>query len=85
MYYESLCPDSARFITEQLHPVKSSPLGRFLDVKLIPFGKASVSIYTFIDLHHIRIPIDIECVYGNQKYTKRAIRSMVFLVAEQQQ
>lgn len=44
VYYESLCPDSARFIVEQLHPVKSGPLGRFLEVTLIPFGKASVSI-----------------------------------------
>lgn len=43
VYYESLCPDSARFIVDQLHPTKLSPLGRFMDVILIPFGKASVS------------------------------------------
>jgi len=41
VYYESLCPDSMRFIVDQLHPVKSGPLGRFIDVQLIPFGKAS--------------------------------------------
>jgi len=41
VYYEALCPDSVRFIVDQLHPVKSSPLGRFIDVTLIPFGKAS--------------------------------------------
>ena len=44
VYYESLCPDSVRFIVDQLHPVKQSPLGRYIDVTLIPFGKASVSI-----------------------------------------
>lgn len=43
VYYESLCPDSARFITEQLHPVRRGPLGRYLDLTLVPYGKASVS------------------------------------------
>lgn len=45
VYYESLCPDSAKFIVEQLHPTKQSPLGRYIEVTLIPFGKASVSIH----------------------------------------
>lgn len=51
VYYESLCPDSARFIVEQLHPLKRSPLGKYVDVTLVPFGKANVSkqyIYTFV-------------------------------------
>ncbi|XP_031617056.1 GILT-like protein 1 [Contarinia nasturtii] len=41
VYYEALCPDSVRFITDQLYPTKQSPLGRYIDVTLIPFGKAS--------------------------------------------
>lgn len=41
VYYESLCTDSVRFIVEQLYPVKQSPLGRYIDVTLIPYGKAS--------------------------------------------
>lgn len=45
VYYESLCPDSARFIVEQLQPLKRSPLGKYVDVTLVPFGKANVSIY----------------------------------------
>lgn len=44
VYYESLCPDSARFIVEQLQPLKRSPLGKYVDVTLVPFGKANVSI-----------------------------------------
>jgi hypothetical protein len=43
VYYESLCPDSQAFITEQLYPAMKSPLGRFVDLKLIPFGKSNYS------------------------------------------
>lgn len=42
VYYESLCPDSVRAFVEQIHPVVSSPLGRFIDLMLIPYGKTSV-------------------------------------------
>lgn len=45
VYYESLCPDSAQFIVGQLQPLKKSPLGKYVDVTLVPFGKANVSIY----------------------------------------
>jgi len=41
VYYESLCPDSARFINDQLYPAKRGPLGKYFDVNLVPFGKAS--------------------------------------------
>lgn len=43
VYYEALCPDSARAFIEQIYPVKASPLGRFIDLQFVPFGKASVS------------------------------------------
>jgi interferon, gamma-inducible protein 30 len=41
VYYESLCPDSQAFITQQLYPVMTSPLGRFVELKLVPFGKSN--------------------------------------------
>ena len=41
VYYESLCPDSQRFITEQLYPTWKT-LGKYMEVKFFPFGKASV-------------------------------------------
>jgi hypothetical protein len=43
VYYESLCSDTIRFFREQLHPVKSSPLGQYFELTLIPFGKANFS------------------------------------------
>lgn len=40
VYYESLCPDSIRFIKNGLVPTYNA-LGSNLDVTLIPYGKAS--------------------------------------------
>ncbi|XP_055698816.1 GILT-like protein 1 [Phlebotomus papatasi] len=42
VYYESLCPDSIRFISNQLYPNVQDPgLRDFIDVEFIPFGKSS--------------------------------------------
>ncbi|XP_063913631.1 GILT-like protein 1 [Zophobas morio] len=38
--YESLCPDSLSFITQQLHPVFKE-LAPYVDLKLTPFGKSA--------------------------------------------
>lgn len=43
VYYESLCPDSAKFITEQIYPAVKSELKDFVDITWVPFGKSSVS------------------------------------------
>ncbi|KAL4711241.1 hypothetical protein ACJJTC_019082 [Scirpophaga incertulas] len=40
VYYESLCPDSKRFITEQLAPVWRDFRGA-VKVKLVPYGKST--------------------------------------------
>lgn len=42
VYYESLCPDSLRFINEQLKPNWNS-FAPYADLILIPFGKSQVS------------------------------------------
>ncbi|XP_059621073.1 GILT-like protein 1 [Phlebotomus argentipes] len=41
VYYESLCPDSQAFITQQLYPAVKGPLGKFVDLKLVPYGKSN--------------------------------------------
>ena len=45
VYYESLCPDSRRFIMTQLFP-SWNKINSFVNVRLVPFGKASVSTQT---------------------------------------
>lgn len=43
VYYESLCPDSAKLITEQIHPAVKGELRDYVDIKWVPFGKSSYS------------------------------------------
>lgn len=40
VFYESLCPDSAKFINTQLTPITKDLL-QYVDLHLIPFGKSS--------------------------------------------
>ncbi|SPP87865.1 GILT-like protein 1 [Drosophila guanche] len=40
IYYESLCPDSAKFITEQLYPAVKGELRDVVDLTFVPFGKS---------------------------------------------
>ena len=42
VYYESLCPDSIDFITQQLFPTFQK-LGKYLTIEFKPFGNAKVS------------------------------------------
>ena len=44
VYYESLCPDSIRFITTQLFPTWQHFGNDILNVDLHPFGKANVGL-----------------------------------------
>lgn len=46
VYYESLCPYSIRFITQQLYP-NYYRFAASLDVDLVPYGKADVSVQGF--------------------------------------
>jgi hypothetical protein len=46
VYYESLCPDSRNFLVNQLNP-NWPTLSTFTDLRLIPFGKATVKEMAF--------------------------------------
>ncbi|XP_054290727.1 GILT-like protein 1 [Macrosteles quadrilineatus] len=55
VYFESYCPDSVKFLTKQLYPVFAGPLGQYLNLTLVPYGKATTtredSNVTFV-CHH---------------------------------
>ena len=45
VYFESLCPDSEKFITEQLYPTFKKLYGKkVFNLELIPYGNAKVCI-----------------------------------------
>jgi len=43
VYYESLCPDSAKFINEQVYPAVKNELRDHVDITWVPFGKSQYS------------------------------------------
>jgi len=43
VYYESLCPDSIRFLTNQFTPVYNQLGSSNIEVDFLPYGKATVS------------------------------------------
>ncbi|EDW84065.2 uncharacterized protein Dwil_GK13347 [Drosophila willistoni] len=43
IYYESLCPDSAKFITEQVYPAVKTELRDVVELTFVPFGKSQFS------------------------------------------
>ena len=52
VYFESFCPDSVKFITEQLYPTYEKLLGKnIFTVDLIPYGNAKVNYYYLLIYH----------------------------------
>ncbi|XP_072382601.1 GILT-like protein 1 [Diabrotica undecimpunctata] len=64
VYYESLCPDSKKFFTQQLYPSLQGNLSDFVNLTLVPYGKSTMTFditdWRF-ECHHG----EIEC-YGNK-------------------
>ncbi|RZB39138.1 GILT-like protein F37H8.5, partial [Asbolus verrucosus] len=67
VFYESLCPDSLNFVTQQLHPV-AEELAPHIDLKLIPFGK-SVSFKISDD------NVQFICQHGSQECKGNKVQS----------
>jgi hypothetical protein len=62
VYYETLCPDSKRFINNQVSKIyQNSLLQNITNVILIPYGKASVTLNLSFCIN------EIKC-YKNQYY-----------------
>ncbi|KAG5899570.1 hypothetical protein JTB14_022900 [Gonioctena quinquepunctata] len=64
VYYETLCPFAKKFIVGQLKPFLKGDLSAYINLRLIPYGKANTmfenGMYSF-SCHHG----DAEC-YGNK-------------------
>ncbi|XP_042145117.1 gamma-interferon-inducible lysosomal thiol reductase-like [Ixodes scapularis] len=68
LFYESYCPFSQRFITDQLWPTYEK-LGELVEIRLIPFGLATIKKFTRKDAKkprvrqlHVRVsksPLDV--------------------------
>ncbi|KAF7286164.1 hypothetical protein GWI33_007126 [Rhynchophorus ferrugineus] len=46
VYYESLCPDSRKFFTQQLYPSLQGNLSNYVNLTLIPYGKTTMEFKT---------------------------------------
>lgn len=85
VYYESLCPDSIRFVTRQLYP--TSKLLNFT-TEFVPYGKAQVSGYFnflginfifFFFLKHRTNPWAIRCQHGVNECLGNAVQACSLL------
>jgi len=68
VYYESLCPDSRNFLVNQLEPNWKN-MNSYTDLRLIPFGKATViASESFFLISLIILIDDVEhlCIYSTQ-------------------
>ncbi|KAL1502582.1 hypothetical protein ABEB36_007705 [Hypothenemus hampei] len=55
VYYESLCPDSRKFFTQQLYPSLQGNLSNFVNLTLVPYGKTKMEFKTSqyeFECHH---------------------------------
>lgn len=77
VYYESYCPDSIKFLTQQLYPVYKTPLASYMNLTLVPYGLSNYSIsetgtYNF------------ECHHGAKECTGNMIMACILNVYKNQ-
>lgn len=61
LYYETICPDTRRFVLEQLEPTLQALGSEVINLELVPFGKATVHPDDSVTCQHD----EPEC-YGNR-------------------
>lgn len=62
IYYESLCPDSIRFMVNQLKP-NYEHFKDLIDIELVPFGKSEVSVsFNFLSIPFFIVLIFFFCL-----------------------
>ena len=52
LYYESLCPDSTRFISQQIGPMHEA-IGQDVAINFVPYGFATVN-WSLIDIKKVK-------------------------------
>ena len=77
VYYESICPDSRRFILNQVVPLHEK-FDQFIDLELVPFGNANVTYP-----NHDNKPV-FQCQHGpDECYGNRAQACVIELIRNQ--
>lgn len=71
LFYESYCPFSQRFITDQLWPTYEK-LGKLVEIRLVPFGLATMKKITRKDAKKV---IEIKCHHGNKECLANMIQT----------
>jgi len=68
IYYESICPDSRRFMLQQVIPLFDK-FDQFVDLELIAFGNANVSYPNFDNKPYFQCQHGPDECYGNKAHS----------------
>lgn len=71
VYYESLCPDSIKFINQQLYPIYEQ-FKNNLDITFVPHGKSDVSLKLSSILHDFKSPFFALKIRATKRHKARS-------------
>ncbi|XP_056639384.1 GILT-like protein 1 [Diorhabda sublineata] len=67
VYYESLCPDSVRFIGRQLYPYWNDLVDYIDEMELVPYGKATHIFYQHNATFNLPAYYEFSCQHGQEE------------------